>query len=266
MNQGRLFDFETAAADGNRLSNIKAASYKLFNGFDSFERHYLAAAFVTAHRCRKVLDLGGLVGKLRHFLPVGEYTIEVANILGKADITYDGKTLPIADDDYDCVITLDVLEHVPPDQRPDFLKELLRVTGRYLFLSVPYKSALHVRMEQRLFDLHGAAFHADHPFLKEHLENGLIDEKDCRDMVDRLDTMKIEYRTEFFFTGDTVALARPIEKLWTLRASSLLRFALSYPKLTLEKVGLWDKLDCYPEPLPETNRLYLLVEKIRQGS
>ncbi|MDH3936014.1 MAG: class I SAM-dependent methyltransferase [candidate division Zixibacteria bacterium] len=257
----RLFDFDRAAAEGNRLGNLIAATYKLFNGFDSFERHYLAASFIKYHACRTILDLGGLSGKLRHFLKASDSSIDVANISGKADITYDGKTLPVADNEYDCVVSLDVLEHVPPDQRSDFLKEVLRVTSRYLFLSTPYKSQLHLKLERRLFDLHRRAFHTDHPFLKEHLVNGLVDENDCCNLMVSLESTDVRFRSEFFFAGDTVALARPIEKLWTLRASSPSGFVCNYPLLTWDKVGLWDKLDCSPDPLAETNRLYLIIEK-----
>ncbi len=67
-----------------------------------------------------------------------------------------------------------------------------------------------------------------------------------------------------FFTGNTCALARPIEQLWSLKAHNQVKYFLNYPKLTIHKVGLLGKLDCSGEPQAETNRLYLLVDKSRR--
>lgn len=49
--------------------------------------------------------------------------------------TYDGKRLPYADDAFDVVTTIDVIEHVPDYDA--FLRELCRVTRRNVVVSTP---------------------------------------------------------------------------------------------------------------------------------
>ena len=62
------------------------------------------------------------------------------HVLGKnpkvADVTiYDGSTLPYADESFDVVTTIDVIEHVP--EYDAFVAELLRVARRAVLISTP---------------------------------------------------------------------------------------------------------------------------------
>ena len=52
-----------------------------------------------------------------------------------------GPELPFPDDAFDTVLCLDVLEHVPPDQRAPFLHELARVAARRVVLACPTEDA-----------------------------------------------------------------------------------------------------------------------------
>lgn len=56
--------------------------------------------------------------------------VEQAVKTGLSEIVYQtsGTSLPEPDDSYDAVISSDVLEHVPPDLRENFMKEMVRVT------------------------------------------------------------------------------------------------------------------------------------------
>ncbi len=59
------------------------------------------------------------------------------------DLTWDGLTMPIADNTYDCGLSTEVLEHVP-DPKP-FLQETFRVLkpGGTYFFTVPFLWPLH---------------------------------------------------------------------------------------------------------------------------
>ncbi len=256
-----IFDFQKALSAGNRLSNVTNNIYKLFNGFDSFERHFLAASFIKEHRFRTVLDVGGLKGKLDYFLSSTETSIDVANLGGKADIIYDGKTIPVSDNSFDCVISLDVLEHVPSEDRLWYLSELIRVTNRFVFLSMPYKTELHNSIESRIFGLFRQARKSDHKFLKEHIENGLIDENDFSEYVDILKKNNGDIKYQLFYSGNIIELAKPIEDSLKLKIGNKALYLLKYPFFTFKKTGLGEKLTCGHNPNPETNRMFIIISK-----
>ncbi len=56
----------------------------------------------------------------------------------QADIT----SLPIADRAFDCVTCLEVLEHIPCNEYEKALKELTRISGRFVIISVPYNEKI----------------------------------------------------------------------------------------------------------------------------
>jgi len=84
----------------------------------------------------RVIDVGCDLAVLRSLLPECQYTgIDVA---GTPDVRLNlEKTdrLPFDDGEFDCVICADVLEHL--DNLHAIFDELLRVTGRYVILSLP---------------------------------------------------------------------------------------------------------------------------------
>ena len=62
----------------------------------------------------------------------------------EADITH----LPFADNSFDCVSCLEVIEHLPEDMYQKALAELLRVSRKYIIISVPYKEDLNNNMNR----------------------------------------------------------------------------------------------------------------------
>ncbi len=71
-----------------------------------------------------------------------------------------------------CVVSTDMLEHVPVALRQDAVDELVRITGRLLVLAVPSGKAAEAHdqeMAVRFREHRGA----DHRFLLEHVEHGL---------------------------------------------------------------------------------------------
>jgi len=56
---------------------------------------------------------------------------------------YDGRTIPYNDNSFDVVTCVDVLEHVPDYEA--FLREMLRVSGRVVFLSTPNRRPEYTR-------------------------------------------------------------------------------------------------------------------------
>lgn len=90
---------------------------------------------------------------------------------GLRRIEGDVTALPFADREFDVVVALDLLEHLPADLRPVALRELARVTRSRLVAGCPCgKAALRAdRMLARYYSLQPRRMP---PWLAEHLENG----------------------------------------------------------------------------------------------
>jgi SAM-dependent methyltransferase len=87
---------------------------------------------------KRVLDVGGGTGivaqTIKDLFPVDRVvSVDIADrYLKGLDIetaTYNGRTLPFNDGEFDCVLLCNVLHHVPKDLRVPFLKECARVAG-----------------------------------------------------------------------------------------------------------------------------------------
>ena len=123
-----------------------------------------------------VLDVGcgpyglSIVAPEATFVGV-EVVFEAPVAPGMVAIRYDPGPLPFQDRAFDTVISLDVLEHVPPEARAGFVAELVRVCARRVCLACPSDEA--VWAEEVLKQVY-AAQGVDLPgWLNEHDEHGL---------------------------------------------------------------------------------------------
>lgn len=137
---------------------------------DLWERHYLVAKYLRQHRIEQGFDVGG-EGLLGRFLP-GVWIVSL-NVDEDGDCRYDGQTIPFADDTCDAVVCLDVLEHITPSQRQAFVDELFRVSKQHVVLALPLGSPLHTELEREALALWREQRGEDHPYLAEHVANGL---------------------------------------------------------------------------------------------
>jgi len=93
-----------------------------------------------------------------------------------------GTTLPFADDSFDVVVSTDMLEHVPPKDRPTAVAELARVCRRSLFLAVPVGKASEAH-DKKIDALYLKKNGVRHPFLIEHVQYGLPDADDIKQTI-----------------------------------------------------------------------------------
>jgi len=87
-------------------------------------------------------------------------------------VTADARALPFPDAAFDVVVALDLLEHVPPSDRPRVLGELARTARLRLIVGCPTgEAALDVdRRLARMLDRRGESYGGS--WLEEHLEHG----------------------------------------------------------------------------------------------
>lgn len=81
----------------------------------------------------------------------------------------------VADNSYDFCIAMDVFEHIPRGKRRSFITELYRVCKTAVIMSFPYNAPEVVQTEHEVNDMYRDLFGQDHPWLIEHIENGLPD-------------------------------------------------------------------------------------------
>lgn len=147
---------------------------------DTFERHALVARL--AGSTESVLDVGGIKGELKAFLP--DATITTINMEGEnADEFFDGDRLPFPDDTFDVAVSLDVLEHIPVPGRDNHFVELCRVARRMVIVCCPLGTREHIDAEQAIADWYVEYTSKHHRFLEEHLENGLPTESELASLA-----------------------------------------------------------------------------------
>ncbi len=90
---------------------------------------------------------------------------------------------PFADATRPCVMSVDMLEHVPRELRQAAVDELVRITGRLLIIAVPVGPVAE-QHDREVAEKFRAVRGAEYRYLREHLEYGLPTEQELRDYVE----------------------------------------------------------------------------------
>jgi hypothetical protein len=131
--------------------------------FDQYQRYRLSADLARASYDGRgapdgfrLLDVGGyhqdFYGRpqrpIRDFVDwAPSVSVDLAPGRLAAYVRARGDALPFADASFDCVCSVDVLEHVPPARRAALLGELSRVAGHLMIVAAPFASPLVSRAE-----------------------------------------------------------------------------------------------------------------------
>lgn len=168
------------------------AELRLGLPFDLYDRYALAAAVVGRldPAATRILDVGGTMGgDAGHLAWTGDFfpgrDVDVVDTrladLPRHVAVGEGDRLPFGDREIEVVLALDVLEHVPPAAREDWLAEIWRVAGRWVLLANPFATPGVVEADRWLFDMVRDRWGYDHRFLAEHLGHGHPDLARTRD-------------------------------------------------------------------------------------
>lgn len=133
---------------------------------------------------------------------VANATKLITDIVGVVELKkYNGYDIPYNDREFNVVTCVDVIEHVPDYMR--LIRELTRVSKRYVFISTPLRRPEYTRSDGR----------PNNPW---HIREWTFAE--CSAILNRLDAMQIDWNFingpwegPFFWskevTGDTIAMA-----------------------------------------------------------
>ena len=218
--------------------------------FDIFCRHKTVAKLI-GNQEGEVLDVGGGVKGLNRFV---KNRVVVSN-LKEGDILADGRALPFADNSFSLVTSIDVLEHIPPQDREKFVNELKRVAKKRVILSFPLGTKTHIRAEKELKDFLEKKGE-EVGYLEEHIANGLPTLKE-------LEKILKNHPFQIFF-GENFRLNNFLFKVqFTLAEKRVLgRIYFYFQKL----INLLLNVFYYPfslssKPRRFTNRAYVVINK-----
>lgn len=149
--------------------------------FDLFMRNFIITQIVDQIRNQKklkILDVGGRNGSLKFenddYVILDIRTID-NDIEKNCYFQGNAKCIPFKDESFDIVISSDLYEHIPQQDRKIALDEMLRVSKKFIILGAPFYSPEIEKSEIILNDYYLKLNGEDHPWLKEHIEIGLPD-------------------------------------------------------------------------------------------
>jgi hypothetical protein len=156
--------------------------------FDQYGRYRMVREAVEAARAAlgrerlSILDVGGYYQEAdgtprlpsQQFLGDQELTVlDLPECDLPGYVQGDGTAMTFGDSSFDLVISCDTLEHIPPDLRDQFVRELARVARYGVLLICPIDDHRTALAEQVLYAYIQAELHAKHDQLREHREYGL---------------------------------------------------------------------------------------------
>ena len=223
-------------ASGRPTQRLRAfLADRVLSAPDTWERHLIVADLVGAPS--DLVDVGGLPGQLASFLP--DTRVLAVNVDEPADLVVPMDALPFTDGAFEAATSLDVLEHVPPDDRERFVCELLRVTRGRTVLCCPLGSPEHREAEEEIQAWYSSVAGDGHPWLTDHLSKGLP-------TLEELQSAFAEHpgRVRFLFHGDFREVNDQFRRLVLARhrhqpadIAGYARFRLSYrPRTELTEV------------------------------
>ncbi len=155
--------------------------------FDLFERYHTAKMLIEKlpRSPASVLDFGGYIGH------IGGHWAEASDFGLPAEFTdtrYADTTQYIPPGDlagrrFDLVMALDVLEHIPPEDRISFLRNLKDISTQSLLIAGPFKSEAVEHAECSLRNFLSRVGAGNHSFLAEHVEFGLPDRSELIEWI-----------------------------------------------------------------------------------
>ena len=183
--------------------------------FDQYQRYKVVQEIVRLikgqqqEQTLKVLDVGGLSHTYegQPFFPISLFLPEdetmVLDVQDYSTPNYlrvdeDG-SLPLSNASFDVVVSCDTLEHVPPERRPAFLDELLRVARRYVVLAAPFDSEDTRLAEQIFYDFHLRQLGGVQPQLCEHRLRGLPDLQALRQDLESRGLPYVEFPSGYLY-------------------------------------------------------------------
>jgi SAM-dependent methyltransferase len=236
-------------ASGRPTQRLRALlADRVLSAPDTWERHLIVADLVGAPV--DLVDVGGLPGQIASFLP--DTRVLAVNVDDPADLIVPTDALPFTDGAFEAATSLDVLEHVPADERSRFVREMLRVTRRRSVLCCPLGSPEHREAEEEIQAWYRSIAGDGHPWLTDHLSKGLP----------TLDELRSAYSghpgsVRFLFHGDFREVNDHFRRIVLARHRHRPADVLGYARF---RIGYRPHIELTEAPGPYSNRVFVVSD------
>lgn len=225
-------------------------------GYDAYERHQAVRQLLAPRKDESILDAGGCSGQLAQFVSCAR--IVALNVDETGDVRYGGGAFPFDPLEFDVVVSLDVVEHIPAEGREQFVHECGLAARRAVLIAAPHGSAGHVACEARLDRLYADVHGEPHRWLHEHVVNGLPVDSEIARWAQEL--ARQGFATRVLYAGDYEREGKTFERLMAVQRRRAWR-VFSIPYSLAVTVLSWRTPAFSESASPTTNRFYLLGER-----
>jgi hypothetical protein len=153
--------------------------------FDHYQRYGAAAALLSGmggEPIARVLEVGANRQRiLKSFMPDSHFVfsdLEAQESVAESDdifVQADATRLPFSDQEFDAVVSLDVMEHIPKHLRALATEQMSRVARRCVVIGCPLDLPWVHEAEAKANSVWERYFGESYPWLEEHKEFGLVD-------------------------------------------------------------------------------------------
>jgi len=228
-----------------------------FVQYDRYERHRAVSLLLPETEGRPVLDIGGVKGLLASHLSAA--TVSTLNVDRTGDVQYGGRAIPFVTQAFHAVVSLDTMEHMPREQRLEFLAECIRVSQQTVLIAAPLGTSGHAAYEAKLDALHKQAYGQYHQMLHEHILYGLPTIEDLNSWREFFDDRG--FSSQVRYAGNYEWQCRNMERSLRLvqRLGTPGKFAALLNLVT--SLAIWYPVVLSEQCTKSSNRFYLLAER-----
>lgn len=114
----------------------------MYDDLERFISYYYQSEFVRKLNPKKILEIGIENKTISNYLKNNGFNVTTCDInkTTKPDYLGDIRKLPFKKNSYDLLMAFQVLEHIPGEDFSIALKELHRVSSKWVILSLPYSA------------------------------------------------------------------------------------------------------------------------------
>ena len=190
------------------MTNADSVEYFQLNP-DAFTRFFICKEILRKHYNDspiKLLDVGGgskyfrtalLHDKLPYELTVVDILPPPTKIIGHHYIQGDATRMDFADNSFNTVVSLDVLEHINDEKKAIFVQECYRVAKDLVVIAGPFDTPETTRSEkfanEFFLSLHGR----DHPWLIEHFKQNKPTRKLIESQIKKFNCPYLKFESNF---------------------------------------------------------------------
>ncbi|MFH0264225.1 glycosyltransferase [Vibrio rumoiensis] len=169
--------------------------------FDQFQRYNTVKRIVESlpvDQDIKVLEVGANAHfNLSEYLPNAQITFSDLNPSSEERedfVQADASDLPFESNEFDYVVCLDVLEHVPESIRHAVITECIRVSRKAFIMCCPINNQGRTNIAERSVSAVFKQFHhREHPWLKEHFDEGVPNLHEINQLIESLSVPYMQF-------------------------------------------------------------------------